>query len=100
MSLNAGSVTINGAGVVSGSGLAREIFDDYLPKVPGIPAGPLGASAKSQLADLCNSFASKTIAHVLANISVVVPSGVAVATTGTAAAQAGTTTAPGVATVT
>jgi len=79
--------------------LAKEIYDDYLPKVPGIGPGPLGSLSKSQIADLCNSFASKTIAHVLANITVIVPQGVPVSTAGGPASQTGATTAPGVATV-
>jgi hypothetical protein len=95
----AGAVVIDETGVATGVGLAKEIFDDYLPKFPAIPAGPLGSASKQQIADLCNSFASKTIAHVLTNITIVVPPGVAVATAGTAAAQTGATTAPGVATV-
>ena len=100
MAMVPGSVSISALGVASGVGLAKEMFDDYLPKVAGIPAGPLGAVAKGQLADLFNSIAQKTIAHVLANATTVTPSGVAVATTGTAAAQTGATTAPGVGSIT
>jgi hypothetical protein len=70
MALNAGSVSIASDGTASGTGLAREIYDDYLPKVAGVPAGAQGAAAKHQLADLCNSFASKTIAHIVANAEV------------------------------
>ncbi len=97
MPLLAGTVTVSPLGVATGVGLAKEIFDDYLPKVAGIPAGPPGAVAKQQLADLCNSFASKTIAHVLANITVTVPLGVPVQVA--VPAGTGATTAPGVAVV-
>ena len=99
MAMNAGSVSISGAGVATGVGLAKEIFDDYLPTVPGIPAGPLGAAAKQQLANLCNSVASKTVAHIMTNAVVTVPANIPVSTTGSPAAQTGFTTAPGVGSV-
>lgn len=72
MTMNAGAVAIDVNGNVSGAGLAREIFDDYLPKLGTLPSGPTGAAGKKQLADLCNSFASKTIAHIVANAAVTV----------------------------
>jgi hypothetical protein len=98
MSLFAGAVSVSAAGVASGIGLAKEIFDDYLPKVAGIPVGPIGATAKQQIADLCNSIAQKTVSHIMTNAVVTTPPGVPV----TVAVPAGTgaTTAPGVGAIT
>lgn len=95
MPMNAGSV--NGAGV--GTGLAKELFDDYSPKLGIVGVG--AAEGLSQIADLCNSIAQVVVAHIAANATVStsvttsVAAGIPVATTGTAAAQAGATTAPG-----
>lgn len=82
MAMDAGSV--NGAGV--GSGLAKEIFDDYEPKLGIEGAG--AAAGKQQVADLCNSIAQKVVAHIVANAEV---------TTKIAPADAGlqVSTAPG-----
>lgn len=98
MPLLAGAVTISAAGVASGVGLAKEIYDDYLPKVSTIPAGAAGVTSKQQLADLCNSFASKTLAHIMANALVTTPLGVLVQVT--PATGTGATTAPGLGSVT
>ena len=95
----AGIVTVDPTGNASGAGLAKEIFDDYVPKFAGIPAGPTGAQAKQQLADLCNSIATKTVAHITANAVVTVAASIPVTTAGSATAQTGMTTAPGVGTV-
>lgn len=74
MTMNAGSVSINLAnGNASGAGLAKEIFDDYIAKVAStIPEGAGGAVAKKNIADLCNSFASVTLAHIAAHAEVTV----------------------------
>ena len=100
MPLLAGAVSISPLGVATGVGLAKEIFDDYLPKVPGIPAGILGVTAKTQLADLCNSIAQVVVAHIVTNAIVTTPLGIPVTTAGTALAQTCATTAPGIGTVT
>jgi hypothetical protein len=94
MPLNPGAVSVDAAGIATGVGLAKEIYDDYLPKVDGIPSGPLGAQSKKQIADMCNSFAQKTLAHVVANAVATTPPGVAVQVA--VPAGTGATTAPGV----
>ena len=80
--------------VASGTGLAKELFDDLLPKL-GLP--PLSLEVEAGLADMCDSIAQTVIAHFIANgvVSTTVASGIAVATAGSAAAQTGATTAPG-----
>lgn len=52
------------------------------------------------LTDLCDAIASTVIAHLLANVTLIVDAGIPVSTTGTAAAQAGATTAPGTGSIT
>lgn len=93
----AGTVSVNGLGIASGAGLAKELYDDYLPSAGAIPAGPLGATSKQQIASLCNSFAQTVVAHIVTNAVVTIPPGVPV----TVAVPAGTgaTVAPGVGTV-
>lgn len=76
MAMTAGSVTISGAGVASGNGLAKAIYDDYQPKI-GAPAGSAGAAAKQKVADLCNSIAAGIVAHISANAEVTVTVAVA-----------------------
>lgn len=83
--MNAGSVTIDSTGHASGAGLAKEIFDDYIAKVSGIPAGAAGKDAKQQIADIFNSIATKTLAHVIAHAEI---------TTVVSAADAGLQRAP------
>jgi len=96
MTMLAGTVSVNGAGIASGVGLAKELYDNYAPTL-GVPAGPLGATSKQQIASLCNSFAQTVVQHIITNAVVTVPPGVAV----TVAVPAGTgaTVAPGVGTV-
>lgn len=64
MAMDAGSV--NGAGV--GTGLAKELFDDYVVKlnISGVGA----AAGRQQVADLCNSIAQTVVAHIVANVVV------------------------------
>jgi hypothetical protein len=97
MTMIAGLVSVNAAGIASGTGLAKELFDDYLPEAGDIPVGPLGAQSKRQIAKLCNSVAKTVVQHITLNAVVTVPPGVSV----TVAVPAGTgaTTAPGVGTV-
>ena len=97
MPLIPGAVSVNAAGVASGVGLAKELYDGYLPSVGGIPAGPLGAQSKKQIADLCNTFAQVTVAHIIANAVVTVPPGVLVSVA--FPAGTGATSGPGVGTV-
>jgi hypothetical protein len=91
MPLLAGNVTISPVGSASGTGLAKEIYDDLVGKFDIDPS--LAPNPQQSLADLANSIASVVIAHFQSNAQV--PAGIAVATTGTAAAQTGATTAPG-----
>ncbi len=70
MAMTTGSVTIDENGDPSGSGCARELYDDYVPKL-GIPVGTTGAASKQQIADLCNSLA-KIVDHVKTNAEVTV----------------------------
>lgn len=101
MPLIPGSVSINGAGVASGTGLALALYNAaqtaYAVAPAQVPQNVPGA--QESLAKLCNVFAQVTCAHIIANALVTVPAGVAVATTGTAAAQTGATTAPGLGTI-
>jgi hypothetical protein len=59
-----------------------------------------GAVDDAPLTAFCDKVASTVIAHLLANVTLVVAAGIPVATTGTAAAQTGATTAPGTGTIT
>lgn len=87
MPLNAGSVT--GAGV--GSGLAKEMFDDYSAKFTfGTPPG--SEVGKQQIADMCNSFAQTVIAHFIANAEIATTT----SSTVTVTSVAGVTTGAGV----
>ncbi len=64
MAMDAGSV--NGAGV--GSGLAKELFDDYSPKLGITGAG--AAAGLQQIADLCNSIAQTVVPHIKTNAEI------------------------------
>ena len=92
MAMNAGSV--NAAG--GGSGLAKEMFDDYEPKL-GITPGPGAVAGKQQIADMCNSFAQTIIAHITANavVSTSVAFPIPVTTAVVGSVGTGGTTAPG-----
>lgn len=72
MAMTKGSVSIDGSGAVSGNGLARELFDDYIAKIDGIQDGAAGAGAKQQIADLCNSLSSVFVDHIVTNAQVTV----------------------------
>ena len=69
MALQAGSVTVDGSGQASGSGWAKEFYDNYAPKV--LPAGA-PASAAQQVADLANSLAATLFPHFTDNAQVTV----------------------------
>lgn len=71
MAMTKGSVSVDGSGNVSGTGFAKELYDDFAPKISGIPGGAAGASAKQRIADLCNSIA-KVIDHITAHAEVTV----------------------------
>ena len=64
MAMDAGSV--NAAGI--GSGLAKELFDDYSPKLDITGAGALAAF--QQIADLCNSIAQTVVPHIQDNAEI------------------------------
>lgn len=86
MAMDPGSV--NGAGV--GSGLAKELFDDYSPKL-GI-TGVGAAAGLEQVADLCNSIAQTVLPHIIANAQV----STTTSSTVTVTSVSGVTTGPGV----
>lgn len=102
MPLLAGTTTVT-AGVSSGTGLSKELFD-ALRSQQSITEQPLNQVPLAEMAKFCNTIASVVISHITTNATITasavltVASGIAVATTGTAAAQAGATTAPGTAT--
>ena len=84
--MDAGSV--NGAGI--GSGLAKELFDDYSPKL-GI-SGVGAAAGFQQIADLCNSIAQTVVPHIVANAEVATST----SSTVTVTSVSGVTVGPGV----
>jgi len=98
MALDAGSVTISGAGTPSGTGLSRELYD-VLAGLFGLGSvtPPSAPGAQQQIADIANAVATAVVAHVVANaeVEVTVASGIAVSTTGSATAQTGVTTSTG-----
>lgn len=99
--MNAGAVSINGSGAASGSGLSRELYDALI-SVFGVSPGEVPQNvpaAQEQMAALANTIAQRVVAHVVANASVTVASGIPVSTTGSASAQTGTTTATGSGTI-
>jgi len=79
MSLDPGSITIDpGTGADSGSGCAYAVFQDYDAKISyGTLTGAQLATAKQQVADLCESIGQVIVNYVVANAEVT--------TTGTAA---------------
>lgn len=92
MAMNAGSVDGSGAG----TGFAKELFDDYVPKL-GISPGVGAAEGRQQVADLCNSIAQTLIPHIQINavVSTAVASPIPVTTAVAGAVGTGGTTAPG-----
>lgn len=98
--MNAGSVTIDGAGNPSGTGLSREFYDILAAAFGlGSVVPPSAPAAQQQIADLANAFGQAVVAHVTTNAEVLVASGIAVTTTGNASTQSGFTTATGTGTV-
>jgi hypothetical protein len=69
MAMIGGSITIDpGTGADSGTGLSYELFTDLDAKVDFGPlTGAELATAKQQLADLCQSIGTVVVAHVAAN---------------------------------
>lgn len=86
MAMDPGSVDGNGVG----TGLAKELFDDYSPKL-GITGGG-AAAALQQVADLCNSIAQTVVPHIVANAVVATNT----TSTVTVTSVSGVTTGPGV----
>lgn len=87
MAMIPGSVTINGAGVASGTGYAKEVYDALEAGIDFGTLTPPGlVTAKQQLADLANACAS-LITHVQSNA--------VVSTTGTGASPPFTSTGTG-----
>jgi hypothetical protein len=78
MAMTPGSITIDPAtGADSGTGVSYELFQDYDAKLSyGTLTGSALASAKQQLADLCESIGQVIVNHITSNAEV--------ATTGTA----------------
>lgn len=101
MPLVAGTVSINGAGVASGAGMARELYD-ALESAYGIAPASVPANvpgAQEQLAVMANVIASVVVNHIVANGLITVAAGIPVATAGSASAQSGATTGPGTGTI-
>jgi len=88
MALNGGVVAAGGAG----TGLAKEMYDDYIDKLGSLGTPPGSVVAEQQIADLCNSFAQTIVAHFIANAVVATTT----ASTVAVASVSGVTTGPGV----
>ncbi len=102
MAMNGGSVSIDIAGIPTGSGLSREIYD-LMEAAFGVSAAQVPTSvpgAQQQIANLANAIGQACVTHMVDNAELIVDSGIPVATTGTAAAQTGNTTAPGTGSIT
>lgn len=97
MPLNAGTVVVNPGNSVSGTGLAKALYD-LLASATGVTSAT-AAPAQLQLTQVAQSIASAVVAHIQANALVTVAAGIPVATAGSATAQTGATTAPGTGTV-
>lgn len=87
MAMDAG--TVNAAG--AGSGMAKELFDDYSPKL-NISAGAGSVAGLQQIADLCNSIAKVMVDHITTNAEVATTT----SSTVTVTSVAGVTTGAGV----
>lgn len=101
MAMSEGSISVNPVtAAVTGSGAAKEVYDELASSLSFPPSMPLPAQAiaKEQLAAIARAIA-KIVPHIQANAVVTVASGIAVSTTGTAAAQTGTTTTTGTGTI-
>ena len=83
MAMNAGSVTLDGDGNPTGTGLARELYDAWIAKVsfpdpddypeadrPKVIAAIV--AGKGGLADQCDAFASAVVAHITTNAAVTI----------------------------
>jgi hypothetical protein len=102
MTLLAGSVSINGAGAASGTGLSKAIYDALVSGF-GVSPGAVPHNvpgAQQQVAELANALGQVVIAYFLANAVITVPAGIAVTTSGSATTQTGATTAPATAVLT
>lgn len=102
MTLNAGSVTVNGAGVASGTGLALALHNTLISAFGASPgAVPQNVpGAQEQIAKIAQAIAQQVIAHILANAVVTIPAGTPVTVSGSATTQTGATTAPAVGAIT
>jgi hypothetical protein len=75
MAMDKGSITINGDGSATGSGLAKELYDVHLPKVDfGVLVGAETVTAKQQLADLFETI-SEVVTHITTNGKAVIDTG-------------------------
>lgn len=78
MALVKGTVSVSAAGVVAGTGLARDLYDDEVAAYPGFAAdlSEQGIAAKQVLATKCNAWASRIDAFVKsATVTVTCPPG-------------------------
>lgn len=88
------------AGVSSGTGLAKEMFD-ALRDSQSITEGPQNATPLQEMAKLANTLAGVIVSHIqtngtiAVNVSGSVAPGIPVATAGSPSAQVGQTTGPG-----
>jgi hypothetical protein len=101
MPLLAGSVSINGAGAATGTGLSKAIYDALVSGF-GVSPGAVPHNvpgAQQQVAVIANAIGQVVIAYWLANAVITVPV-IPVTTAGSAASQTGFSNAPVVATLT
>ncbi len=97
MAMDAGTVAPGGAG----TGMAKELYDDYRPKLGDLGIAPGSITAEQQIADLCNSIAKVMVAHitdnaeVLTSVTTTVPAPIPVTTAVVLGVGTGATTAPG-----
>ena len=102
MTLNAGTVSVNGAGIASGAGLALALHNTLVSAF-GVSPGSVPQNvpgAQQQIANIANAIAQQVIAHIIANGVVTIPPGTPVTTSGSATTQTGATTAPAVGSIT
>jgi hypothetical protein len=96
MAMTQGSVSVNGAGIASGAGYAKLLYDALWAITAARMASTASADsttqAKQMIAEQANVLAG-VIGYIQTNGQVA--SGIPVSTSGTSAAQTGATTAPG-----
>ena len=71
MAMDGGSVNLDGNGDPQGSGLSRDLYDDYIAKLDlsGFPAASQ-ITGKQSIADLCDSLGQVVVTYLAANADV------------------------------